>query len=522
MDILYNYKFQLKDSQGDIYKLRQEQLTACLIRYRAAGVQDSFTEVTDFNISEEDDSIWVRLPSLGPTELVLNITLEPLRCVTTALITLNLVPYTTSFVCTATPIPVYSLQGFSPKVIDGYWHEYSDQLQAYINTGVQAAPAILQEGSVVDYAEENNQNAITSNAVWNIYNEQQTINQSVNNNLNEISQHLQRIESNPVKVKINGNVYEQDINGLIDLGVIESGGDGSWMLLRDYEINGTLYKKGTQVSAADDTTIMSTDPEFHYRIRTEVQSTAEDPWFALVSFGSGCYLKLSWTVYTNTCYGIIYCSKSGNTWRFYTTSQEVANTFRIYQRVHTASPVLVCRSDRSGYGSYVKTVTIDSDINLSVYARGWGDMSSGETIDILPFLTSIPKDYVTITGDSYTTSPQDLVITRFVVEDGGPISFLVDEPLEGAVSLDFAVTQNNTTIVFSDTETDAESRVLSAGETARLVYTSPGEVSWIYNSPETQMVMDVMVDGVSCVAGSVAYISSMTAAEVTSIEALFD
>lgn len=522
MDILYNYKFKLKDSQGNFYSLRAEQLTACCVLYRAAGSTDSFTETHDFNLDENDNSIWVRLPALGEVELCVNLTVKPLRNVTTALVVINLVPYTTSFELTATPTPLYSLNGFSPRVIDGYWHSFDDESQTFRNTGIRAQETVIEPGSVVDQAEENNQNPISSNAVWNIQNNLNEVNQNIQNNLNEVNQHLQRIEANPVKVKVNGTVYEQDINGLIDLGVIESGSDGSWMLLRDYVINGTLYKKGTQVSAADDTTIMSTDPEYHYSIRTEVQSTAEDPWFALVSFGSGCYLKLSWRVYTNTCYGIIYCSKAGNTWRFYTTSQEVANTFRIYQRVHTASPVLVCRSDSSGYGSYVKTVTIDSDINLSVYARGWGDMSSGETIDILPFLTSIPKDYVTISGDSYTTSPQDLVITRFVVEDGGPISFLVDEPLEGAISLDFAVTQNNTTIVFSDTETDTESRVLSAGETARLVYTAPGEVSWIYNSPETQMVMDVMVDGTSCVAGSVAYISSMTAAEVASIEALFD
>lgn len=522
MVTLYNYKFQLKDSQGDIYKLRHEQMTACLVRYRAAGVQDSFTESTDYNVDEVENCIWVRLPSLGPTELVLNITLEPLRCVTTALVTLDLVPYTTSFVCTATPIPVYSLQGFSPKIIDSYWHEYSDQLQAYINTGVQAAPAVLQEGTVVDYAEENNSNAITSNAVWNIYNDQQVINNNVQNNLTELGDRIDAIEANPVKIKLNGTIFEQDASGLIDLGVIEATGSGSYMLLRDYVINGVLYKKGTQVSAADDTTILSTDPDYHYKFQCSVEDTTTDPNYALVSFSSGCYIKVQWQVYTTTKFGVIYCARNGTSqWTFTCTSQDVASTFYIYQRNHE-SPILMTRSTGSGFGQYVKNVTIDTDLKMTVRDEGWSAFSDDYLVNISPFLIEIPRDYITIDSSSYTTSPDDLSITKFVVEETGTISFVVDDVLQSAITLDFAITQNGTVIDFTDTETSATSRSLDAGETATLVYEGPDTYHWVYNSPESKMVMDVQIDGTSCVAGSVAYISSMTEAEVLSCEALFE
>ena len=521
MSVLYNYKFQLKDSQGDIYMLRQEQLTACLVRYRAAGVQDSFTEASDFNIDETENCIWVRLPSLGPTELVLNITLEPLRCVTTALVTLNLVPYTTSFVCTATPIPVYSLQGFSPKVIDGYWYEYSDQLQAYINTGVEAQSTVIEPGTVVDYAEENNSNAITSNAVWNIYNNQQVINNNIQNNLNELDDRVDALEANPVSIKLNGTIYEQDANGLIDLGVIEATGSGSYMLLRDYVINGVLYKKGTQVSAADDTTIMSTDPEYHYQFTCSVDDTTEKPNYALVSFSSGCYIKVQWQVYTTTKFGVIYCERSGTSqWTFTCTSQDVASTFYFYQRNHE-SPILMTRSTGSGFGQYVKSVVIDTNLKMTVRDDGWGNFTDNNLVNISPFLIELPKDYVVIDSSSYTTSPDDINITKFVVEETGTISFVVDDVLQSAITLDFAITQNGTVIDFSDTETSATSRSLDAGETATLVYEGPDTYHWVYNSPEQKMVMDVQIDGESCVAGTVAYISSMTEAEVLACEALF-
>ena len=172
---LYNYKFKLKDSQGNYYKLRAEQISACLVRYRAQGSVDSFTEVTDFNIDEKDNSLWVRLEGMGHVELVLNIVIEPLRCVTTSLITLDLVSYTTEFEVVGTPVPVDTLMGFSPKIINGYWHEYSDQLRAYIDTGVRAESTIIEPGTVVSEVEPNNPNPISSGGVYNLYLQLQSI-----------------------------------------------------------------------------------------------------------------------------------------------------------------------------------------------------------------------------------------------------------------------------------------------------------------------------------------------------------
>lgn len=520
--LLYNYKFRLKDSQGNFYQLRQEQLTACLVRYRASGSADSFTESTDFNIDENENCIWLRLPALGQTEIVVNITLEPLRCVTTALVTLNLVPYTASYEVTATPVPVNSLQGFSPRIIDGFWMQYNDELDAFENTGVEAQSAVITPGTVVNNIEENNPNPISSGGVYEFYNNQQVINNNVQNNLTELGDKIDAIEANPVKIKLNGTIFEQDASGLIDLGVIEATGSGSYMLLRDYVINGVLYKKGTQVSAADDTTILSTDPEYHYKFQCSVEDTTVDPNYALVSFSSGCYIKVQWQVYTTTKFGVIYCARNGTSdWTFTCTSQDVASTFYIFQRNHE-SPILMTRSTGSGFGQYVKNVTIDTDLKMTVRDEGWGAFSDDYLVNISPFLIEIPRDYITIDSSSYTTSPDDLNITKFVVEESGTISFVVDDVLQSAITLDFAITQNGTVIDFSDTETSATSRSLDAGETATLVYEGPDTYHWVYNSPEQKMVMDVQIDGESCVAGTVAYISSMTEAEVLACEALFE
>lgn len=523
MDILYSYKFQLKDSQGDIYKLRHEQLSACLVRYRAAGVQDSFTEVTDFNISEEDDAIWVRLPSLGPTELVLNITLEPLRCVTTALITLNLVPYTTSFICTATPIPVYSLQGFSPKIIDSYWHEYSDQLQAYINTGVQAAPAVLQEGTVVDYAEENNSNAISSNAVWNIYNEQRTINQTFNNDLNEIHQHIENIEANNVKVKLNGTVHEQDPTGLIDLGTIEAGGSAALeethMLDREKTINGRIYGPGTMVNS-DETRVYCTDSLYRYEMTTVVSDQTEDRMYAICDVSTGCTIEIEWQVYTNRLSGVLYCVKSNNSWKFYSTTSELAESFSFFQHVNTSTPVLICRSS-TGY--MPMRVSLKSRTQLSIRNTGWGDPDPSKILNIKPFLTEQASDTIEIDSNTYSVSPDNLVITNYVVTAPGPIvQYDLTSSMQGSQSFDFAIAHDGVTLVWSDGVTQTESRELNSGETAVLVYESPNNVSWSYNTSSHFALDDVRLDGISVVADHVAYLHSLSSAQLASCLALFD
>lgn len=54
----------------------------------------------------------------------------------------------------ATPTPIYSLQGFSPRVIDGYWHEFDDETQTFKNTYIKAEATIITEGTVVDYPEK--------------------------------------------------------------------------------------------------------------------------------------------------------------------------------------------------------------------------------------------------------------------------------------------------------------------------------------------------------------------------------
>ncbi len=523
MDLLYSYKFQLKDSQGDIYKLRHEQMTSCLIRYRVAGTQDSFTEVTDFNVSEEDDAIWARLPSLGPTELVLNITLVPLRCVTTSLITLNLVPYTTSFIVTATPIPVYSLQGFSPRVMDGFWVQFNDELQAFENTGIRAQETVIEPGTVVNNIEEGNPNPISSGAVYEFYNDQHTINQNINNDLNEIHQHIQNIEANDVKVKVNGTVYEQDPTGLIDLGTIDAGGsaalEGTHMLDREKTINGIIYGPGTMVNS-DETKVYCTDSLYRYEMTTVVSDTTEDRKYAICDISSGCTIEIEWQIYTNRLSGVLYCLKSNNEWKFYSTTPALAQSFSFYQRVHTATPILICSSS-TGY--MPMTVRLRSHTRLTIRNTGWGNPTHDKIIHIKPFLTEQASDTIEIDSNTYSVSPDDMIITNYVVTAPGPVvQYDVTSAMTGSQSFDFAIAQDGITLVWSDGQTQTESRELNSGETATLVYDGPNNVSWSYNTSSHFALDDVRLDGTSVVANHVAYLHSLSSAQLSSCLALFD
>ena len=517
---LYNYKFKLKDSQGNYYKLRAENLTACCVLYRAVGVTDSFTETHDFNIDEKDNAIWVRLPAIGQAEICVNITVEPLRNVSTAAIVVDLVPYTTEFEVVATPTPVHSLSGFSPRVIDGFWCEFEDESQTFRNTGIRAESTIIEPGTTTDVAEPNNPNPISSGGVYNLYLQQNNINQQYNQQISSILSSIETLESQHYSIRMNGRLYLPDPFFCIDLG--EVGGSDSaipatHMLDRNTEINGVIYPKGTEVD--DNDNVYATDPNYRYSLDNRLTNSPDNTFKALITIYDGCTLSISWKVYSAMQSGVIYCTKAGASWNFYCTNKEVASTFQFYQYNSWDQPILVIRgvSNPLAY-----TTRIDITCDKACGVRNM-DLTGSEQYlkKIDPFLTQLTPDTIEISSSTYSVAPDNILITNYIVTVGGAVDFVVTDEMSSAQSFEFAITQENTVITWSDGQTTSASDTLQPGDVVEFIYNGPDSYYWNVTSGGSFRVRDVVIDGQSCVASEVAYINSLTQEEVNILKSIF-
>lgn len=509
---LYNYYFRFKDSEGNFYHLRQELLTAATVKYRHAGSTESYTETGDFNVDESKDALWVRLPALGRTEIGINVTVEPLRNICTPLTVIELVPFTTEFIMSATPTPIYSLQGFSPRVIDGYWHEFDDETQTFKNTYIKAEATIIKEGTVVDYPEQNNQNPITSNAVWNVVNNQTNINNQVDNHFTNIENRLNEVEGKPdVSVIFNGEKHEQNVDGEIDLGTIETT-PNTHMLSMLTEIDGTYYPKGTEVD--DNNKVYATDG--YYYDYCDTKQMDGKSYISLFSLRPGWY-RVSLQVYNTSIAGDIYVSKQGERgWSVITTSKQVADTFKLYFSSTVSSPNLVVRAS-SGY--YIGRFSLMTDQNVRI--NKWPmDIPTNSLVEMKYFLTDVTEDTIEIDTNNYVAT--DTAITNYIVTVDGPVSYSVENGVRSANDFVFNITQPQTSIIFNDGNGGVfQSDVCEPGTTATLIYESPDSAYWSYKESGKLNVKDVLIDNVSCVANRVAYIHSFTTSEVDTIKDLF-
>lgn len=514
---LYNYFFEFLDADDRIYDLRQEQLSKAYILYRDAGSVESFTYTQDWNVDESGNKLWVRLPA-KKVDIVINLEVGPLRTITTALITLDLVPYTTGFKCKATPVPVNSLQGFSPRIIENQlgqknWFQYDDTLGAFVDTGIPATGTVITEVTeIVDKVEKDNQNPITSNAVWNVVNNQNNINNQVNNHFTNIENRLDEIDGKPdVSVILNGVEHTQNINGQIDLGTIDTN-PNTHMLSMLTEINGTYYPKGTEVD--DDNKVYATDG-FYYDYCDTKQMDGKSH-ISLFSLRPGWY-RIQYQVYTTTVAGDIYVSKQGERgWSVITTSKQVADTFSLYYSSTVSSPNLIV-SASSGY--YIGRFSLMTDQNIRI--NKWPmNLDKSDLQKMKYFLVDYEYDTITIESNNYKMN--DLTITHFIVDVDGAVSVEVpDSGIGNANDFSFTATHDDTKIIFNDGTQTIESDFFDTGTRAELIYVSPEEFYWNYYEDSSLNVKDVKVDGSTVVANRIAYIYSFTNTEVNSIKALF-
>lgn len=475
------YWIQLLDADGNPYKLRQAELSAVSVRYRKAGTEDSFTEELDYNVDEKTDKLWVRLEPIGQADVVVNVTTTPLRNVTTGLVQLFLGQSTTGFEITATPTPLYSLQGFSPRIIDGYWHEFNDAMQAFVNTGIQAKGTEITEGEVVDVVEPGNPNPVSSGGVYN-YSLQLISN--INENTSNINRIINRLDNTPdVTVTLNGTTHTQDANGNIDLGEIDPGFDWDSFRTLDRleEINGRLYPAGTMVEN-ETNTVLATSDNYYYRFRPEAEGKQH---FAICELREGVKIDISIKVYTNERHGTIWITKNGYDWYYRATSKDISDYIYFYRYNGVTNPIMVIATS----SKYMpETVTMRSDKELSM-------MLSGMNTPTKPFercehyITTPGKDTITIDTNEFTQDPDELDVTDYVVAVNGDVSYTLTKTLDYPVSLEFAITQDETMIIVNDGTFIADSKVLNSGEIATLVYYDEENFYWTYSLQESNEII---------------------------------
>lgn len=497
---LYNYRFLFKNADGDYYKLRAEQITSSIVHWRFNGTTDSFTETLDFNLDENGDGMWVRLPS-GKLDIVINVAVEPLRIITTSLQTLDFAEYSATFEVVATPVPLYSMQGFSPRIIDEYWHQYDDTLQAFVNTGIKAAGTVISETTeVVDRAEQDNQNPITSNAVYNIVNEQNIINETIESHFNDIERQISDLGDSKVSIKLNGDIYQQDPLHVIDLGEIKTdSAPNTHMLTEDTLIDGTWFPKGTEVD--DDNKVYATDSFYRYRFNNK--SVQGYPYKALLRFYAGCSFSANVQVFNNSYQGQIYVSLDGGyRWNVVCTNPDLARYFKLYYQTPYSAPILVVSATVGIH--YVSNIKIVSDTELSILNVDM-ELDESKLESIKSFLVDYEHDTIEINKNNYTAP--DLHITDFICTVGGDIVFDVEGGLNQATDISFAITAPDTKIIVDGV---GESRTLQPGEVATLIYQNPDNFYWTYTTYENLNIHDVLVDNVSCCVAQKAYIYSLT------------
>ena len=522
---LFLYYFEFKDSEGNIYELREADLTQVFVKYRLHGSSDSFTEIYDYNIDESNSNrIWVRLPALGEVDININISVAPLRTITTGLQTLTLDTYTPGFTMTSTPVPIYSLQGYSPRVIDGYWYQFNDELQTFENTGIPATGTLIESGQVDDFAESGDMNAITSNAVYNIKSDVDSSITSINNSITDIESQVSSLESKEVSVTVNSERHTQDLTGNIDLGTI-SGVPDTTMLTDLTEINGTLYPKGTQID--EDNRVYSTDSNYYYRFTTAKDSASDDYNYMIAAVISDpCRLDVKYSVYNTDRYGSIWINRNGYVWSYYTTTKELAEDIFIYRPNLAAAPRL-CFYATSPY--MPATVNIVSDKALSITRTFISLEDTSLLSNIKPFLTDESNDQVVISVDEYAVSSlEDMKVTNYVVASpSGSLNYLIEseEVTDTTFSLTFNMTADGTVTVSDPisgvTTFESTSPELSAGDVAAFVFDSPENVHWTVSHTTAALLTDVQLDDESVVVSTVARLTTLTGDELDSLKAIF-
>lgn len=471
----YMQCFVLIDSEGNPYKLRQEDITTMVFRYRVAGeTSTDFSETFDFNIDRKNNFLWVRLkPETYDWYITINV--SPQRCIQSVLTTTTFAIGKEKIECYATVKPVNSLQGFSPFInkTDNYWYEYDDEAGAYVNTYIKAVDTTGEGYPIVDYIQDGVMSSVTSNAVAGLK-------QGYDAQITNINNQVTNLNDKRIKVNVNGETYTEDDDNTIDLGTIATEAYNSATtrtLTKEETINDTIVPKGSLVrttgypnSEKEEVIALSSPHQFNELVANE------DSWYKLYILNGGAKLEVKLSVYNNSYRGTIEVFRNGYTWNAVTTSRDLANEIKIYQ-IGVVAYLVVKGNSHLG-------ISIDCELDGTLTWIGeTTTLIESQLRDMDVFLTSETSDWATITASPYSVTAAGLTIVNYNVATAS-CDFTFSDELDYAVSLRFNAMQDGTIVNVSDSAATwtATCRELSAGEVAILNYSDSDAFEWSYTT----------------------------------------
>lgn len=464
-----------------------------------------WTSDIDYNIDEFLNVLWVRLPLENySNKFLVNIAVGVEQVYTSGVqdVEWTKLPNPNAYTMTLVPVLSDNAEGFAPRVIDGYWYEYSQLYGGLYNTGIKAGSTTISgETEVVDFAEKNNTKPITSNAVYNIktdlgdkiFSNTRLITQN-QYRLDRVSEEINRLNNKNYSVKLNDKTVAADETGLIDLGNIGEENltlDNNIMTENFLEVNNTIIPPGsTYFDYGDGTYKITSLSSFNSFLDVKLN---QDKWIRVAKINSEAKTRVKYSVHNSTYSGDIFIEKNGYNFSAKTTSVYLSSAFKIYQVGLEAW--LICKGN--------------SHVNCSVFIEYDGGLySSGIAIenydenkakDIPYFLTSLEEkqDFINIDTPIYETTSSDIVITNYNVSCSTKFKFTDD--LDYPITLRFNIIADDIKIVVEDTKNEetgeyyfsTESENLKSGDIATLFFTSnqEGGYFWGYSrNPEFEVV----------------------------------
>lgn len=489
--VRYNTRIVLLDENNQPLKLRKKMLTTVVFKYRDVYSEEvyNYIEIYDFWIDENNDCLWVRVPE-GKWAWFVTLNIGPLRTVQTTVQIDTFNGGTKEVRVHPVTIPLNSLQGYSPFVSkdDGYWYEYSDLEQAYVNTGVKAVDTIGSEFPIVDYIQSGVMSAVTSNAV-------SELEEGLNNSITNINNRLDDVKE--YSVTLNGNNYVADDEGVIDLGeviAVEAYNDSTTRMTTDNEVindkivpRGSLIKTTNYPNTTAETVIALSSPHNFYET-----GRMSDQWYYLCSLNRGVKMDITVTVYNNSYFGTVEIYRSGYNYKAVATSKDVAQHIKLYQQGLTT--YLVAKGSAGVYYG----ISIEANNTINWLNKPVTNIDMDNISEISVFLTAESKDWINIDESPYETAASDLLVSNFNVAVT-ECEFNFADILSNPVSLSFNAMQSGTQVTVKDStdEWTATCRELNIGEVAVLNWSDKDHFDWSYTYQTEYEVTSNKIQAVS-------------------------
>lgn len=423
--LLKNFRIKVFDNNKLEYKLRKQLVTQFKILYKSTLAND-FTESYDFSLDEESNCIWTRLPYDGVYQVKCSLNIGPLRTIECPLQQLNLSTITDINFYSSMPVPLNSLQGYSPRLsTEGEWLVFDDEKQAFTGTGLYAKSTTGESHPIVDYAAVGVMSAITSNYIANL----QT---NYNAQFAQISNVVTEIQQQSTTITINGEEQTQtglnktfnfSIDGLAEHRTLDS----------DELIGDKIYKRGSLIVPDANGGFSAASHQSEYVLSGRAN---QDGYVNIAQFDRSNQVHIKIQQYNTITEGNVIVTKNGYNYSFVCDSEALSN--KIYGYSNGINGHLVIKG--SPYMS--PSVVIEGTNTFFAPFSLIGNQDYTQYVRIPFFLTSdnITATYANLDGD-VEVDPTNLNIVNYNALTSLTYSF--NDMLVYPISLKFVSANEN-------------------------------------------------------------------------------